>query len=248
MDFKNFTPYSRSLLATLFFFLLFTGTLAAQFNEDFEDETTVGANTFTGGGVTFNTTGTIVVGFFTGGGCGGDRYIEGTTGGGANASAGEIQMQTANKVFRLNSMCVWLSTDGGNTASNTTFTLRGTVNGGGTVDAAIVVVEPCMSDCWAPISLASTALNGLDLTKVEVLLPSGFNYISIDNFNFTQSDANAVNVSINDVTLVEGNSGNTAFNFTVPAPIITPHSVSPPKRPTARPLRAPIIRPSQLPR
>ncbi|PTM08597.1 MAG: hypothetical protein DA408_20300, partial [Bacteroidetes bacterium] len=215
MDVKNFTHYSRSLLATLFFSLLFTGTLAAQFNEDFEDETTVGATTFTGGGVTFNTTGTIAVGFFMNGGCGGSRYIEGSTGGGAGASAGEIQMQTANKVFRLNSMCVWLSTDGGNTASSTTFTLRGSVNGGGIVDALIVVVEPCVSDCWTPISIAGTALDGLDLTKVEALLPSGFNYIAIDNFNFTQSNANAVNVSINDVTLAEGNSGNTAFNFTV---------------------------------
>ncbi len=183
-------------LVCLIFLISFSVNSYGQFNETFEDETT-NATTFSGGGVVYQTTGSIKVGNFTNGGCGGfmdHKYIDGITNATADASAGEIQMQTANTNFKINSLCIWLSTDGGITALSGTFKLRGTLNGGGTVTTGpITVTEPCMSDCWAPnISMAGTALENVYLTKVEVLLPLGFNYIAIDNFNFNSQSQSVV--------------------------------------------------------
>jgi len=187
----NFTSAINKTKKVICFIGLISFSISSfgQFNETFEDETT-NATTFSGGGVVYQTNGTIIVAYYTNGGCGGfmdHKYIEGTTNATADASAGEIIMQTPNTLFKINSLCIWLSTNGGTTAQSGTFKLRGTLNGGSTVTTGpITVTEPCMSDCWAPnISMVGTALENLNLTKVEVLLPTGFNYIAIDNFNFT---------------------------------------------------------------
>jgi hypothetical protein len=209
-------PHYRIYFGFTIFFIFFgfslVGPLKAHFTETFEDET-VGSGTFIGGGVTFITTQDLDVGLFTNGGSNGPgdhQFLEAFMSG----SVGEIQMQTASRVFQIHTMDVWLSSNSGNNTSAGTVTFRGTLPAGGTMDA-VISISPPTSTAWVPITLVGSALDGVNLTKVEVILSMGKNYIAIDDFEFTQLDPNVVNVTINDLSIAEGNTGNTPFQFTI---------------------------------
>jgi|GEM_PF-2539134 len=206
----NFRFVSLALTCCL---LLASQALSAQFTETFETET-VGSNTFSGGGATFTTVNPLNIATFPNGGSNGNgdnQFLEAN----GTGSVGEIQLTTAGLVFQLNSVDIYLSADAGTTTSDGQVTFRGTLaEGGSTLDAVINVTHPGSFN-YATVSFAGTPLAGQNLSQVAVILEAGKNYIALDDFTFTALDPTQVNVTVNDVSMEEGDAGNTAFVFTI---------------------------------
>jgi hypothetical protein len=65
------------------------------------------------------------------------------------------------------------------------------------------------------ISFLGTPLDGVQLTKVEIILGTGLNYLALDDLKFAEFDDDQVLVVISDVSQAEGDAGTSDFTFTV---------------------------------
>ncbi len=212
--------YRLGLLTLLFILFGASQIIAQSFTDNFESEMT-GATTFSEGGVSFTTNGSINIGFFANAGFGGaagppandSKFLEAFN---ATGNVGEIILTTPSRVFQLETMAIWLSTiPSGDQSQAGTITFNGTPAAGGAVIPVTFNINPPNSNSWEVIDFDGTALGGVNLSKVEVTLGSGIQYMAIDNFKFTHLDASAVSLTIDNVSNVESNSGTQNFVFTV---------------------------------
>ncbi len=116
--------------------------------------------------------------------------------------------------FKINSFAGYVASDilGNNTTSGN-ITFIGTKVDNTTVSATINI--PNNPSVQNGITFTGTALDGIYLTSVAISLPSGIQYIEIDDINFTTQAVVTNQFSINDVSQLEGNSGTSTFQFTV---------------------------------
>ncbi len=68
---------------------------------------------------------------------------------------------------------------------------------------------------WTSLSFNGTSLDGMDLDSIEIVLGAGLNYLAIDDFKFAEFDGNVTSVSINNVSMTEGDAGPKTFTFTI---------------------------------
>ncbi len=205
--------WSKAFLLTISF-LFFCGLSHAQVIEDFETEIE-NATSFSEGGVSFNTTNGLAIDIFVGGGSSGDKFIAKSP---ANGAVGSIQMATANKVFRVLESYVYISTSlAGDNPNTGDVTFTGTLSGGGTVTHTFTVTNTSFSvdNGFQFCNFVGTPFNNQDLTALSVVIPNNMMYFALDDFKYIPADANSVDVGINSISLAEGDSGNTPFDFTL---------------------------------
>ncbi len=182
--------------------------------ESYEDETDA-AKTFSQNSIAFNVVGDLEIEEANNFGAGGSDFYLGTvpSNGGTSGSAGTISIATAATSFIMSKLDAWTSNDDGNAAASGMVTFTGTLSAGGTVTHTSTVSPVGLN--YVTVNFAGSPLAGQQLSSLQVTLGAGLNYIAIDNFCFGTAAITAPQVSVSDVSVLEGNSGNTAFNFTI---------------------------------
>ena len=186
----------------------------AQVTETYETEVT-GATTFSEGGLVFTKTGDWRVAQSTGFGCcPSDRFWDtGLNNGASSGSVGQIIVSTLGKGFQVQELDAWSSNDDGNSFAVGNATFIGIRPNGTTVTYATDINPTGNSGTsFEHFNFAATPLNGITLIGLEIQLAVGLNYVAIDNFKFLAVDIPSV--TINDVSIAEGNSGTTNLVFT----------------------------------
>lgn len=193
---------------------ILSGGLYAQTTETFETEIPA-ATTFTEGGVAFNGSGSWRVTQSTGFGCcPSSRFLDtGVNNGGNSGSVGQVTVSTLGKGFQLQELDAWSSNDDGNSFAVGNATFVGTRPNGTTVTYT-TDINPTgnLGTSFEHLNFGSTPLNGITLIALEVQLAAGLNYIAFDNVKFLAVDIPCI--TINDVSITEGNSGTTSLVFT----------------------------------
>ncbi|MES2773159.1 MAG: LamG-like jellyroll fold domain-containing protein [Bacteroidota bacterium] len=220
----------RAALLLLSFPLSFAATFAqVTATEDFEAEGATwngvypaSVNQFSAGGINFTLTGRLraVGNMSTNYGANGshffvDCYLQNEPSGTIiTGNVGSITINTSSTAFRVNSFAGYVASDrGGNSNTSGNIKFIGT-KVGNTLDSAIINI-PANPNVQNGISFAGTPLSGVYLTSLAVVLPSGIQYIELDDFNFTTQAVVSNQFSINDVSIVEGNSGTSNMSFTI---------------------------------
>ncbi|MBP6409478.1 MAG: choice-of-anchor D domain-containing protein [Pseudarcicella sp.] len=212
----------RKLLLCLLVFLPLLNYGQTTATESFEGETTFNVydNAFSESGINFEVTGTRMrVAWGQGFGSNGSAvYFETTTLiNHSNQNIGGFRITNAATSFKINSFACWTSNDIDLLVHNSgTVTFIGTKPDGTTVSATRNIVPlPNGLDYHEGITFAGTALENVQLIKLEFQLPSNLLYFSIDNINFTTAPIVSSQYSINDVSAIEANSGTNTHTFTV---------------------------------
>ncbi|MBL7781939.1 MAG: choice-of-anchor D domain-containing protein [Saprospiraceae bacterium] len=186
----------------------------AQVTETYETEVP-GATTFSEGGLVFTKTGDWrVVQSTSFGCCPSDRFWDtGVNNGASSGSVGQIIVSTLGKGFQVQELDAWSSNDDGNSFAVGNATFIGIRPNGTTVTYA-TDINPTgnLGTSFEHFNFAATPLNGITLIGLEIQLAAGLNYVAIDNFKFLSVDIPCV--TINDVSIAEGNSGTTNLVFT----------------------------------
>lgn len=159
--------------------------------ETFEDDAS-NATVFTQNGVAFTSTGHLKVRTTSGlGSNSSNKFLDTGISDGPTpvGSAGTISISTVNKAFKIIAIDVWTSSNDGAVASqsNGVIKFRGTrVDGSGTVetDKTITPSGDIPSGWVKNISFTGTPLNDVALSSLEVIIVSGANYVSLDNFSY----------------------------------------------------------------
>ena len=223
-----FNKTFRSLLAFCVVLLMSINASAqVTATENCEDEAPVPVvapfkKTITQSGIKFNLTGRLKLSGTAGGGLGANAssyFIDSNDGpsGTVTGNIGSIAIDATNNpstAFKVNSFAAYLgnSWDGNtNTAGSVTFI--GTKVDNTTVSATVAV--PANPNVQNGLTFTGTALDGIYLTSIAISLPTGVQYIELDDFNFTTQAIVTNQFSINDVSMLEGNSGTSIFQFTV---------------------------------
>jgi Calx-beta domain len=185
------------------------------FAETFEDETTL-ATVFTEGGVDFRSTDKLKVfkGTATAGnglGAGGSNGVLTSTAPFATGAQGSIEVTSGGKSISMLSVDLWSSLVTGNSypATNCTVTFVGTkADGTGTVTHS-ANITPTGTNVYTTVSFAGTPFNNIPIIAISFSVSGTVNYLNIDNFNFAPIPVTSTQVSINDVSVVEGTGGGT---------------------------------------
>ncbi len=187
--------------------------------EDFELETQSGT-TFSQSGFNFQSTGTLFIRQASGFGSGGSNgYLSNSTAG-STGNLGSVQITSPATSFNVLSVDLWTATVSGSapnytfTPSSRVVTFTGTkADGTGTVTATATVSPTTTAHIFVDLTL--TALNGIQLSALSFSVPSA-TYVQIDNFRFGTSVISNTQLSINNVSILEGTGGGvTTAIFTI---------------------------------
>ena len=176
---------SITLQAILMFLII--GAAFSQ-TETFEDETE-GATSFTLNGLSFTTTGDLMVEKFVGLGCGQSDYFlgAGTGDGGSSGSFGSIKVTNPEDKFTiltLESWCAFVSNNDGVFSTTGDVKFTGTRSTGGTIEETFNVVPIDMNTGYGEITFSTGIWGGVQLTELEASIVSGINYLALDNISF----------------------------------------------------------------
>ncbi len=130
---------------------------------------------------------------------------------------GGFSILNAATSFKINSFAAYTASDAlGNNKATGNITFIGTKVDGTTVSAT-VTITPTNTGTFVQNGLTfnSTALSGIYLTSIAISLPAGIQYIELDDINFTTQAVITNQFSINDVNILEGNSGTSNMTFTI---------------------------------
>lgn len=190
-----------------------TGTILddEMYLETFEDETSP-ATAFSENGNNFTTISPMMV-FQSGSfGCCPSSFFLTATGSG---NVGGINFTNSGiGGFIVQEMDVWTSSNGGNNLAVGNATFTGTRPDGTTVSHTFLITPTNDTGTgFEHKSFAGTPLANQVLRSLSVSIASPLNYIQIDNLKYGLGSQGRL--SINDVSLTEGNSGSQTLTFTV---------------------------------
>ena len=159
--------------------------------ETFEGETN-NALTFSQNGINFNSSGHLKVRNASNFGSGSSHFFLDTgIGNGPTpiGSAGSLTITTPNLGFKVIAIDVWTSNNDGavNSQSASSIKFKGTKSDGtGTVEVTKAITPSGdIPGGWVQnVSFSSTPLEGVALNGLEILIVSGANYVSLDNFSY----------------------------------------------------------------
>lgn len=204
----------KKFIYAAFFTLWSLGQIFAQTTETYETETD-NSTTFSEGGLTFNTSGALRIRLANSFGCcPSNRFMDtGVNNGGSTGSVGQVSLTTFGKGFQLQESDAWSSNDDGNSFAVGNATFIGTRPNGTTVTYTTDINPTSNSGTgFEHLNFTGTPLAGVTLIALEIQLAVGLNYIAIDNFKFLSVDIPTI--TINDVSILEGNSGSANLTFT----------------------------------
>jgi hypothetical protein len=193
--------------------------------ENFEGETHSN-QTFSQNGFSFASTGSLLVSNNGGSASGGSSTSSGldtrTNNGGSTGTVGTFGITTAATSFNIVSIEVFTSSNDGVSATGGNVTFTGTKSdGSGTVNHTATIAANGLN--YTLVNFAGTPLASAQLTSISVTLSAGLNYVAFDNFKFGTGAIIVHQVSINDITVVEGTgAGNTDMTFTLIRTAATP--------------------------
>ena len=190
-------------------------------NEPFDDETHL-SSVFSQSGNSFQTTGKLIVrnaGNFGQGGSSGysaptEPYVSGTQ--------GSFQITTPGKSFNVISVDLWSATVSGSapnwtfTATNCTITFTGTKADGTGAITHTAAITPSGTNVHSTVNFNGSPLANIPLSAISFSTPVGITYLQIDNFKYGTATLSNTQLSINDVSVIEGTgAGTTTATFTV---------------------------------
>ena len=189
--------------------------------EIFDDEVN-NALTFSQNGNTFSTSGKLKVHVGGNFGAGGSTGYALSTEPYASGNQGSFTITSPSKSFYATSVALWSAVVSGTgpnwtyTVTNCTVTFTGTkFDGTGTVTHS-AAITPTGSNGHFVVNFAGTPLANVNLSAISFSVPSPITYLQIDNFKYGTTASNAVQVSINDVSVLEGTGGGANLaTFTV---------------------------------
>ena len=202
--------------------ILFIAVTAFSQIETFEDETK-GDSSFTVLGLSFTTTGDLVVDEDQGFGCEqSDTYLDtGFGDGGSSGSVGSIKVTNPGDFFRVStetSWCVYLSDSDGLTGVDGDIKFTGTLSSGDTIEETIRVVHSQAS--WDRLTFSPEIWDTQELTELEVSIFANVNYLSLDNIAFNNSMTTSIsnhkdesikiypNPAVNEISIIGMDDGN----------------------------------------
>ena len=201
-----------------------TGTIVDDdaINEPFDDETN-NTSTFSQSGNNFQVTGKLIVvkngGFF---GAGNTAGYAGSTKPFAVGNQGSFQITSPGKSFNIISADLYAAAVSGSepslvyTATNCTITFTGTkADGSGTVTHT-AAITPSGTNVHSTVLFATSPFDGVQLSAISFSTPTGIQYLQVDNFKYGTATLTNTQLSIDDVSVVEGTGGgSTTATFTV---------------------------------
>ena len=136
----------------------------------------------------------------------------------ATGNQSSIQVTTLGKTISMLSVDIWTSgVTGQLSPTNCTVTFVGTrADGSGTVTYA-ANVTPTGFNGYTRVNFAATPFDNVQINAISFSLSSAANYLSIDNFTFAPAPVLGTQISIDDVSILEGTlgGGTTLAIFTV---------------------------------
>lgn len=188
--------------------------------ETFEDET-ANAQTFAQNGFTFASTGALMISYGqnVGTGTGLSKALDTRVGnGGSTGNVGSFSITNPGTSFYTTKIDVWTSNNDGATGTTgaVSVTFTGTkADGTGTVSYTAPIAAISGTN-FQTVNFTGTPLDGIKLISISVILGTGINYISLDNFKYGTSSVAGTQISINDVSVLEGTGGGTnSISFTI---------------------------------
>ncbi|MEM6769315.1 MAG: Calx-beta domain-containing protein, partial [Bacteroidota bacterium] len=176
--------------------------------EDFDNEP-LNATTFSESGLSFSATGGLRVSTFPGF----SQYMDrAATGSGL---VGSFNVTTANASFAVERVTIYPSDDGGTSYTAVGVTFTGTPSAGGGAISETISPVGGNSGTFGEVSFAATAFDGVPLSSLSFTLPTGFDYLAIDDFEFDATTTGAPIVSVLDTDVQEGDNGVATLTFTV---------------------------------
>lgn len=183
--------------------------------ETFETETTNSQN-FSQNGFSFSSTGSLRVA-----GAGGSNSTKsldtgvGNGGNTANTAVGTFGITTPSTSFNIVSIDALPSSNDGTSGTNGNITFIGTkADNSGTVSHTFSVTSS--AGTYGALSFTGTPFDGVQLISISVTIGTGLNYVALDNFRFGTGTIITPQVSISDVSIIEGTgAGNTNAVFTI---------------------------------
>jgi CHRD domain/Secretion system C-terminal sorting domain/Calx-beta domain len=207
-----------------------------EFIEIFDDDVN-NANTFSQNGITFSSASfpgdKLVVknggAFGAGGSSGYSAPFEDATHPYTTGNQGSFKITSSGKSFYMSKIDLWSATVSGGptpnwtfTPTNCTVTFTGTkFDGTGTVTHTAAITPTQTNnpprDVYTTVNFAGTPLANVQLSAISFSVPSPITYLQIDNFKYGVSESTATQVSINDVSVLEGTGGGASnvATFTV---------------------------------
>ncbi|SOE20024.1 Calx-beta domain-containing protein [Spirosomataceae bacterium TFI 002] len=192
--------------------------------ETFEDELN-NSSVFAQNGVHFESTGSMKVLNRNGLGANGSNYFLATppVGPFVNGNVGGFKIASPGAFFEIKSLDYWIANGIESSFSLTPY--FGTVDfigtkadGTGTITVSQLLPAPNLND-FDNLDFTGTSLEGILLSKLEFSLSGGtpeINYLQIDNLDYNISYSTATQVSIADVSFIEGSgTGNTTTSVVV---------------------------------
>ena len=200
-----------------------TGTIVDDdvINEPFDDETHLNSP-FSQSGNNFQTTGKLIVRNSGNFGQGGTSGYAASTEPFATGNQGSLQVTSPGKSFNIISADLWSAAVTGSapnwtfTATNCTITFTGTkADGSGTVTHT-AAITPSGTNVHSTVLFAGSPFDGVQLSAIAFSTPAGIQYLQIDNFKYGTATLTNTQLSIDDVSVIEGTGGgSTTATFTV---------------------------------
>lgn len=194
--------------------LLTTGIISAQTTETYETETAL-STTFSEGGLAFTLSGDLFIeNNSTYGCCPSNRFLSTIANNGlSSGNVGQILLTTFGKGFQLQEFDAWTSIDDGGNFASGNVTFIGIRPNGSTISETIEINPTSNSGTgFEHINLSTTALNGITLIGLDMVLTGSLGYIAIDNFKFLS--VNIPSITINDPSITEGDAGTKILTLT----------------------------------
>ncbi len=177
--------------------------------EIFDDEVN-NASTFSQSGNNFGTQGKLKVHVGGNFGAGGSTGYAFSTEPYASGNQGGFIITSPGKSFYATSVALWSAVVSGTgpnytfTVTNCTVTITGTkFDGSGTVTHT-AAITPTGNNGHFVVNFDGSPLANVNLSAISFSVPSPITYLQIDNFKYGVSESSAVQVSINDVNVLEG--------------------------------------------
>ncbi len=154
-----------------------------------------------------------------GGGGGTSTALDTRTGnGGSTGSVGSFSINSAGTSFNLRSIDVYTSNNDGmnGTTGNVNVTFTGAkADGSGSVSYTATIAT-IVGDNYQTVNFTGTAFENVQILSVSVTLGTGINYVALDNIRYGTVSFSGTQLSINDVSVLEGTGGGTTTaTFTV---------------------------------
>ena len=135
---------------------------------------------------------------------------------------GSLQITSPGKSFNIISTDLWAAAVTGTApnfsfrATNCTITFTGTkADGSGTITHT-AAITPSGTNVHSTVLFAGSPFDGVQLSAISFSTPTGIQYLQIDNFKYGTATLTNTQLSIDDVSVIEGTgAGTTTATFTV---------------------------------